>query len=389
MTRFTKEVLRCNLCGTRISDPHTPQKWDPSARASIILQKTHGMPWHRQEKIQSLYGTPLSDSTAYGVTKDVWDECGYAIFDHLVCKLADCQNIHIDDTGGKIVDVMIANKDLPKNEQKDCHTTVFYAETKEGWRIVLYMTDQKYAGENLTYVLGRRNELYKDRCVRVMKDASGQSKAVVRNNEINVKKIVDLNCMTHARRKFDEIKDDFPQECGYFLDQIGKIYHNDDICKKYNGRQRLKYHKQHSQPLIKNIYKKIHELMRNKRVEPNSSLGKAMQYWLNHKRGLIKFLYRKDCPLDNNVDERAVRPFALQRKNSYFFKTKIGATVGSGLHSLVETCHVNGINAFKYLIWLQDNWVEAQKSPQDYTPFAYQKHQKKCMNDTERIKGVA
>lgn len=364
------------------------QKWDVSARATIIIQKTHGMPFHRLEKLQAFYEIPVAESTLWHQCEGVWNECGEVIFNEMFKMAANCDLIHVDDTGAKILEVIKENKKLPETEKpKECHTTTIYATTVKGENIVLYMTSQKYAGENLTTLLKERDHV--KRCVRVMVDASWQNKAVIKDGDkIDYKKIVYLYCLVHARRQFFDILNYYPEECGYFLDQIEKIYKNDNHCRLhgYSGRKRLKYHKQHSGPLIKNIYRKINEWLNvKKRVEPNSDLGNAMKYWLRYKKGLIKFLYRKNCPLDNNVDERSVRPFILQRKNSMFFKTREGARIGSGLHSIVQTCYANNINGFRYLIWLQENWIKAKERPQDYTPFAY----KKYLNETECIAKAA
>ncbi len=43
-------------------------------------------------------------------------------------------------------------------------------------------------------------------------------------------------------------------------------------------------------------------------VEPNSSLGKALQYWLNHWEGLTSWLRVAGAPLDNNEVVRSVLP---------------------------------------------------------------------------------
>ena len=106
-----------------------------------------------------------------------------------------------------------------------------------------------------------------------------------------------------------------------------------------------------------------------------------MKYWVNNNVGLTQFLRIGIISLDNNLAERSLKAIIIQRKNSLFFKTKDSAEVHSGLQSIVKTCDANGINAFKYLNWIQDNWVKARKNAKDYTPFAYAKH----MKDTELI----
>jgi transposase len=53
-------------------------------------------------------------------------------------------------------------------------------------------------------------------------------------------------------------------------------------------------------------------------VEPNSSLGKAISYLLDHWESLTRFLHQPGAPLENNVAERALKRAIRQRKNSVF-----------------------------------------------------------------------
>ena len=116
-------------------------------------------------------------------------------------------------------------------------------------------------------------------------------------------------------------------------------------------------------------------------MEPNSALGKAMNYWLNNKTGLTRFLKVKGAPLDNNKSERALKSIILQRKNSLFFKTRNSAAIWSGLSSIVRTCEANGINGFAYFNWIQSNWNKVQKDASNYLPWKYLDYR----NNTELV----
>ena len=79
------------------------------------------------------------------------------------------------------------------------------------------------------------------------------------------------------------------------------------MCKDKDQQERLEYHQEHSRPKIDAMYQKILSLFSNKEVEPNSDLGKAMNYWLNHETKLTAFLRIAGCPLDNNWAEFELR----------------------------------------------------------------------------------
>ena len=59
------------------------------------------------------------------------------------------------------------------------------------------------------------------------------------------------------------------------------------------------------------------------------------------------------------------------RKNSLFFKTEHGATVGDILASLIQTCHLNEINAWDYLVTLIRHKADARRNPHLYLPWNY------------------
>jgi hypothetical protein len=45
---------------------------------------------------------------------------------------------------------------------------------------------------------------------------------------------------------------------------------------------RLRFHQDNSGPLMKNLHQWLEQQFTEKKVEPNSSLGKAFNYMLNH-----------------------------------------------------------------------------------------------------------
>ena len=56
--------------------------------------------------------------------------------------------------------------------------------------------------------------------------------------------------------------------------------------------------------------------LHERKVEPNSGLGKAIGYMLRHWQALTLFLREPGAPLDNNLVERGLKKTILHRKNS-------------------------------------------------------------------------
>ena len=157
------------------------------------------------------------------------------------------------------------------------------------------------------------------------------------------------------------------------LEAIGKVYGYEAETAEMSGDRRLAYHQEKSAPVMKELKKWIEKQFSDRKVEPNSNLGKALQYWLNHWEELTVWLREPGAPLDNNESERALKQFILMRKNSMFFKTEHGAAIGDVLASLIQTCRLNGVNAWEYLVTIIRNKKDARSNPDRYLPWNYKR----------------
>ena len=131
------------------------------------------------------------------------------------------------------------------------------------------------------------------------------------------------------------------------------------------------FHQERSEPLMKRLRAWLDAQLTEKKVEPNSGLGKAIQYMLRHWEPLTLFLREPGAPLDNNLCERALKKAILHRKNSLFYKTMNGAEVGDLYMSLIHTCELCGANPFDYLTELQRHAAELALSPAEWMPWNY------------------
>jgi hypothetical protein len=171
-----------------------------------------------------------------------------------------------------------------------------------------------------------------------------------------------------------EITENFPQECQYIIESLGKVYHHDAQAKErgLGDLDRLAFHQEHSQPVMEELKKWMDERMDQKMVEPNSGLGQAIEYMRNRWDRLTRFLSVPGAPLDNNIVERALKTAILHRKNSMSFKTLHGAKVGDVFMSLIHTCALGGINPFDYLMALHRNAEAATAAPSQWFPWNFQ-----------------
>ena len=89
--------------------------------------------------------------------------------------------------------------------------------------------------------------------------------------------------------------------------------------------ERLRFHQQHSGPMMEQLHGWLEGQLAEEKTEPNSGLGKAISYMLKHWEELTLFLREEGAPLDNNLCERALKKAILHRKNALFYKTPNGA----------------------------------------------------------------
>ncbi len=178
-------------------------------------------------------------------------------------------------------------------------------------------------------------------------------------------------CLAHARRQFVELETAFARECVRVLDALAEVYRHDAETKQMTACERLAFHQAHSGAVIERLRLWIAEQFSERLVEPSSSLGKALAYMEKHWEGLTKFLTVAGAPLDNNLCERALKLAVLNRKNSLFYKTERGAATGDVLMSVIETCALNHVNVWEYLLAAVRNERLVGRDPTRWLPWTF------------------
>jgi transposase len=369
-TVFEMESLRCNGCGQVFTaEPPveaTGEKYDETAAAMIAqLRYGSGMPFQRLERLQKSLGIPLPAGTQWDVVEQASGPI-WPAFGELVRQAAQGEVMHNDDTGMRIL--KLAREPAP--EGKAGRTGVFTSGilSKAGaWMIALYFSGWKHAGENLADVLQHRLPGLApliQMCDALSRNAPRLTAGV---------RVLLAYCLAHGRRQFVDVADNFPEQCRYVLEILGGVWHRDQLARerRLTPEQRLVLHQEHSGPAMKTLQEWMQAQLDDHLVEPNSGLGKAIQYMLRHWTELTLFLREAGAPLDNNIVERMLKKAILHRKNSLFYKTMNGAAVGDLFMSLIHTCELNGANPFDYLTELQRHAEELRANPSEWMPWNY------------------
>lgn len=354
-TSFECEKLRCNLCGEVFTaKPDDGPKYDAASGAMIaLLRYGMGVPFKRLERLQKALGIPLPASTQWDIVEKTAMPARPA-YKELIRQAAQGEIVHNDDTAMKVL--------APVNEgRKGTFTTGLLSVAGEK-KIALFVTGHHHAGENLAGLLVQRHD--------DLSPPIQMCDALSRNVPKEFSTLL-ANCLAHARRNFVNVAESFPDECRYVIETLAKVYEHDARTKEMSPGERHAYHEAQSGPLMEDLRKWMNAQFDEKRVEPNSGLGKAFSYMLAHWDPLTLFLRVPGAPLDNNAVERVLKMAICHRKNSLFFRTLHGAYIGDVFMSLIHTCNLSKVNPFDYLVALQKHSHEVFKHPEEWLPWNY------------------
>ena len=372
-TGYELARLRCDTCGGVFTAPVPveagQEKYAPSVPVTIaLLRYGTGMPHYRLARLQQSLGVPLPESTQWELLEP-FSELARPVFDELVAQAANSPLLHHDDTTMRILDLRrpgtssAAELAQIEPQRKGTFTTNVLAEVEQH-PVALYYTGWQHAGENLAAVLSQRDAALAppiQMCDALSRNMSPQANTIL------------AHCLAHGRREFVTVAPSFPDECRHVLDSLGEVYRFDAQAKQLGLKPepRLVHHQTHSQPVMAQLKAWMQDKLDGKHVEPNSGLGRAMGYLLKHWEPLTLFLRKPGAPLDNNRCEQALKMAILHRKNSLSYKTLNGARTGDLFMSLINTCRLNRINPFAYLLALATHAKEVASNPAAWLPWNY------------------
>jgi transposase len=367
---YRLERLRCNTCGDVFSakapEGVGAEKYDPTSTAMVALMKYgSGFPFHRLERLEDNLGIPLPASTQWEMVRD-GAELIQPAFEEFIRQAASGEVLYNDDTSVKILEFLDHDRVVedPKWPGRTGVFTTGIVSTQQGRKIALFFSGRKHAGENLADVLAERAKQLPtpiQMCDALPRNLPGELKVIL------------ANCLTHGRRYFVEAAANFPEQCRYILELLGKVYHNDAITREQamTPDERLKFHQTESTPLMDEIKRWLNQQIDETLCEPNSDLATAITYMLNHWEPLTLFLRVPGAPLDSSIVERALKKAILHRRNSLFYKTQRGARVGDVFMSLIYTCQLSDVDPFDYIAALLRNAGRLAREPAQWMPWNY------------------
>jgi len=167
--------------------------------------------------------------------------------------------------------------------------------------------------------------------------------------------VVGLACLTHCRRKFVDVLKITKNANGVaaeFVQRIKPLYALEEKMRElkltFHTRKRLR--QKQAWPILKALFNWLKQ--QQIKVPPKSKLGQAIQYTLNQKPYLNKYLRHGKAEIDTNWVENTIRPIAVGRRNWLFMKNVKSGAVSAFWYSLISSAILNGLNPRVYIHFL-------------------------------------
>ena len=321
----------------------------PALAAHVLSQKyAFAVPFYRQESAWKALGLPLSRTNmanwAIGLGRDYL----LMLVEQMKARLLASDVLHADETT-----VQVHKESAKRAKRKNQVSWMWLYATSPldpaspDIRIFEYRPGR--SGENAEKFLeGFHGILVHDQF-------SGYNRLAVEH----------AACWAHMRREFvkalyanpkaseKEILRDPENRKGKAWEAICKIGAIAAIEEKLNDlppEERKEARLRQEKPLVEDFFLWL-ESIRTKLL-PKFQTAKAVNYALNAKERLCRYLGDGRIPMTNNAAESAIRPFTVGRKNWLFSDSPKGAEASAAVYSLVETSKANGLDPEKYLSYV-------------------------------------
>lgn len=352
---YIRAVYKCEECGTensekdtativktKVPNPLLTHSFASSSLATeVIYQKYYmGVPLYRQEKVWDDKGLVLPRSMTSNWCIKISEYYLEPIYNLMLKKLKEnCELLHSDET------TIQCNNEPGKKASSNSYMWVIASGELEKNKGVIFSYSSSRSAEIAQKLLrGYKNILVTD----------GYPGYNILENELK-----RAECWAHARRYFfnsvplDEHKDMITTSAGYpgvkYIDELFKVERE---IENLSPDEKVAKRQEKSAPIFKNFYDWV-SLVSQKYIT-NKKLKEALTYAENQKENLIKFLEDGRIPLTNSKAERAIRPFAVHRKNWLFADSVEGAKANAIYYSLIESAKANNLNIYKYIKYLLD-----------------------------------
>lgn len=353
-------VYSCPKCGTLKRPEKEPSLLKgsvatPSLVAGIMNAKyVNGMPLARQEREFARYDLNLSTKTMANWIIQCADRYLQPLYNLMKEELLQSKYLHGDETRIQVID-----EPDQKGSTQNWMWVYLTDEYSDSPRMVLFQYERTRAGYHPAELLGDQFEGYFT--------CDGYQAYHSLPGRITV-----TGCMAHARRRFDEaltvLKKDFTKEqlkettAYQAMERIGMLYKIEEMIRDKSPEERYEERQKQAKPLLEAFFEWLHTLEDS--VDRSSLIGEAVLYTLNQEVYLKRYLEDGHLSIDNLAAERALKNFAIGRRNWLFAKSIRGAQASATVYSVTETAMLNGLKPYNYLTYVMERMKEFGPFPE-------------------------
>ena len=355
----TTYVYACPKCGMMKRPQKDPSLLKgsvatPSLVAGIMNAKyVNGMPLARQEREFARYNLNLSTKTMANWIILCAKRYLQPIYDLMREEFLRSRYIHCDETRLQVID---------EPEQKGTTQNwmwVYLTDEYSGSpRMVLFQYERTRGGYHPVEFLGDEFRGYLT--------CDGYQAYHGLPEQITV-----TGCMAHARRRFDEAltplkkgftKEQLKETTAYqAMARIGMLYKIEELIRNQSPEERYAERQKQSKPLLEAFFGWLHTLEGS--VNRSSKIGEAVLYALNQEKYLKAYLEDGHLSIDNSAAERAIKNFAIGRRNWLFSKSIKGAEASATVYSVTETALLKGLKPYDYVAYILERMKDLGPFP--------------------------
>jgi len=156
-----------------------------------------------------------------------------------------------------------------------------------------------------------------------------------------------IGCTAHTRRKFHRALKDGERRAIWFISQFRQLYQLERETRELTPENRHQLRQARAAPIWELIRQKAQALQ--PQLLPQSSLGKAVSYFLNEYEALTGYLQSGTFLIDNNLVENSIRVPAVGQRRWLFIGHPDAGWRSAVIYSLIISCRRRGINPQEYL----------------------------------------
>ena len=356
---YVKTVYKCEKCGTKESDKEsstfvetevpnallTHSFASPSLATEVIYQKYYlGVPLYRQEKMWDDKGLVLPRNMMANWNIKISQYYLEPLYNLMHKKMKEqSELLHCDET------TMQCNKEANRKATSNSYMWVLRSGELEDKKGVIFKYSPSRSAETAKeFLKGYKGTLVTDGYASYN----------------NIEGITHAECWAHARRYFyesipilDNKKMDTTTDGYVGVKYCDKLFEIEQKIASLSVDEKLKIRKKESKPIVEEFFNWVNSTMSEK-IVVNKKLKNALTYASNQQKELSEFLNDGKIPLTNSLAERAIRPFAVHRKNWLFADSVNGAKANAVMYSLIESAKVNNLNIYKYINYLLEEFPQ-------------------------------